>query len=82
MKQNKYVGFVATFNRTLKWNSLTLLHSWTCVSRVVMMQRWQNVFMGTWLYITGFSRKKNNETLDHTTANLLAITDNWLIYMH
>lgn len=48
-----------------------------------MMQRLQDAFVEAWIYISGFSRKKlNNQTLDHTAANLLAMTDNWVIYMH
>lgn len=37
--------------------SVRLLHSCARVGEIVMMQRLQDVFMETWIYISGFSKK-------------------------
>lgn len=80
---NTYAGIITAFKKTLKLNSLWHCFILRCVSKVVMMQRLQDAFVAAWIYISVFSRKKlKNQTLDHTAANLLAITDNWVIYMH
>lgn len=53
---SKYAGFIAAFNSEMEF-SVTLLHSWACVSKVVMMQRLQAVFMEAWIYVSVFSRR-------------------------